>query len=165
MSEFAELRRRVEATIHNMREIEEKRCKYHKDITGLLKEVAGCANQKRAEMLESKAQYEHIMDDYAQLKDLLHSPVPTSGASIHDSLGDVIRDLDAEVGDLQYATAANEKLIDHAAVLDENIAETDPNRFRLGLHRALKNRRIHAVKEPGKRKAPTEAGARKFQDR
>ncbi len=146
MSEFAKLTRRVEAAMHTMREIEKQHSKYHKDLAGLLKEVAECANQKRAEMMESKAQYEHIMDEYAQLKDLLHSPVLTSGASIHDSLGDVIRDLDAEVGDLQYATAANETLSDHAAVLDENIAETDPNRFRLGLHRALKNRRTHAVK-------------------
>ena len=131
--------------MHTMREIEKQHSKYHKDLAGLLKEVAECANQKRAEMMESKAQYEHIMDEYAQLKDLLHSPVPTSGASIHDSLGDVIRDLDAEVGDLQYATAANETLIDHAAVLDENIAETDPVRFRGGLNRALKKGRTHAA--------------------
>ena len=146
MSEFAKLTRRVEAAMHTMREIEKQHSKYHKDLAGLLKEVAECANQKRAEMMESKAQYEHIMDEYAQLKDLLHSPVLTSGASIHDSLGDVIRDLDAEVGDLQYATAANETWIDHAAVLDENIAETDPVRFRGGLNRALKKGRTHAVK-------------------
>ena len=81
MSEFAKLTRRVEATMHTMREIEKQHSKYHNDLAGLLKEVAECANQKRTEMMESKAQYEHIMDEYAQLKDLLHSPVLTSGAS------------------------------------------------------------------------------------
>ena len=131
--------------MHNMREIEKQHSKYHKDITGLLKEVAGCANQKRAEMLESKAQYKHIMDEYAQLKDLLHSPVLTSGSSLHGSLGDIIRDLDAEIGDPQYPAAAKGTLMDHAAVLDENIAETDPGRVRLGLQRALKKRRNHPV--------------------
>ncbi len=146
MSAIPEFGQRVEAARHTLRQIEQQHSKYNEDLAGLLKEVAECANLKRAEMMESKAQYEHIMDEYAQLKDLLHSPVLTSGASIHDSLGDVIRDLDAEVGNLQYATAANETLIDHAAVLDENIAETDPGRVRLGLHRALKTRRNHAAK-------------------
>jgi hypothetical protein len=97
-------------------------------------------------MVESKAQYEHIMDEYAQLKDLLHSPVLTSGAGLHGSLSDIIRDLDAEVGDPQYPAAANGTLMDQAAVLDENIAETDPGRVRLGLQRALKKRRNHAAK-------------------
>ncbi len=146
MNAIAGFGQRVEAARHTLRQIEQQHSKYNEDLAGLLKEVAECANLKRAEMMESKAQYEHIMDEYAQLKDLLHSPVLTSGASIHDSLGDVIRDLDAEVGNLQYATAANETLIDHAAVLDENIAETDPGRVRLGFHRALKKRRTHAVK-------------------
>ncbi len=146
MSAIPEFGQRVEAARHTLRLIEQQHSKYNEDLAGLLKEVAECANLKRAEMMESKAQYEHIMDEYAQLKDLLHSPVLTSGAGLHSSLGDIIRDLDAEVGDPQFPAAVTGPLIDHAAVLDENIAETDPNRFRLGLHRALKNRRTHAVK-------------------
>ncbi len=146
MSAIPEFGQRVEAARHTLRLIEQQHSKYNEDLAGLLKEVAECANLKRAEMMESKAQYEHIMDEYAQLKDLLHSPVLTSGASLHGSLSDIIRDLDAEVGDPQYPAAANETSIDQAAVLDENIAETDPGRVRLGLHRALKKRRNPAAK-------------------
>ncbi len=146
MSAIPEFGQRVEAARHTLRQIEQQHSKYNEDLAGLLKEVAECANLKRAEMMESKAQYENIMDEYAQLKDLLHSPVLTSGTSLHGSLTDIIRDLDAEVGDPQYPAAANETLIDHAAVLDENIAETDPGRVRLGLHRALTTRRNHAAK-------------------
>ena len=69
-----------------------------------------------------------------------------SGTSLHGSLTDIIRDLDAEVGDPQYPAAATGTLMDQAAVLDENIAETDPTRVRLGLHRALKKRRNNAAK-------------------
>jgi len=50
------------------------------------------------------------------------------------------------VGDPQYPAAVTGTLMDHAAVLDENIAETDPGRVRLGLHRALKKRRNQAAK-------------------
>ncbi len=146
MSAIPEIGQRVEAAKHTLRQIEQQHSKYNEDLASLLKEVAECANLKRAEMLESKAQYEHIMDEYAQLKDLLHSPVLTSGASLHGSLSDIIRDLDAEVGDPQYPAAANVTLMDQAAVLDENIAETDPGRVRLGLHRALKKRRNNAAK-------------------
>ena len=53
MSEFAKLIRRVEAAMHTMREIEKQNSKYHKDLAGLLKEVAECANQKRAEWMWS----------------------------------------------------------------------------------------------------------------
>ncbi len=146
MSAIPEFGQRVEAARHTLRLIEQQHSKYNEDLAGLLKEVAECANLKRAEMMESKAQYEHIMDEYAQLKDLLHSPVLTSGAGLHGSLGDIIRDLDAEVGDPQYPAAANVTLMDQAAVLDENVAETDPGRVRLGVQRALKKRRNHAVK-------------------
>lgn len=146
MSAIPEFGQRVEAARHTLRQIEQQHSKYNEDLAGLLKEVAECANLRRAEMMESKAQYEHIMDEYAQLKDLLHSPVLTSGAGLHGSLGDIIRDLDAEVGDPQYPAAANVTLMDQAAVLDENIAETDPARVRLGLHRALKKRRNNAAK-------------------
>ncbi len=146
MSAIPEFGQRVEAARHTLRQIEQQHSKYNEDLAGLLKEVAECANLKRAEMMESKAQYEHIMDEYAQLKDLLHSPVLTSGTSLHGSLSDIIRDLDAEVGDPQYPAAANGTLMDQAAVLDENIAETDPGRVRLGLQRALKKRRNHAAK-------------------
>ena len=146
MSAIPEFGQRVEAARHTLRQIEQQHSRYNEDLAGLLKEVAECANLRRAEMMESKAQYEHIMDEYAQLKDLLHSPALTSGASLHGSLSDIIRDLDAEVGDPQYPAAANETLIDHASVLDENIAETDPVRFRGGLNRALKIGRTHAVK-------------------
>ena len=146
MSANAGFGQRVEAARHTLRQIEQQHSNYNEDLAGLLKEVAECVNRKRAEMMESKAQYEHIMDEYAQLKDLLHSPVLTSAAGLHGSLGDVIRDLDAEVGDPQYPAAANGTLIDQAAVLDENIAESDPDRVRLGLHRALKKRRNNAAK-------------------
>ncbi len=146
MSAIPEFGQRVEAARTTLRQIEQQHSKYNEDLAGLLKEVAECASLKRAEMMESKAQYEHIMDEYAQLKDLLHSPVLTSGASLHGSLGDIIRDLDAEIGDPQYPAAPNATLMDHAAVLDENIAETDPGRVRLGLQRALKKRRNPAVK-------------------
>jgi chromosome segregation ATPase len=146
VSAIPEFGQRVEAARHTLRQIEQQHSKYNEDFAGLLKEVAECANLRRAEMMESKAQYEHIMDEYAQLKDLLHSPVLTSGAGLHGSLGDIIRDLDAEVGDPQYPAAANVTLMDQAAVLDENIAETDPVRFRGGLNRALKKGRTHAVK-------------------
>jgi hypothetical protein len=146
VSAIPEFGQRVEAARNTLRQIEQQHSKYNEDLAGLLKEVAECASLKRAEMVESKAQYEHIMDEYAQLKDLLHSPVLTSGANLHGSLSDIIRDLDAEVGDPQYPAAANGTLIDQAAVLDENIAETDPGRVRLGLHRALKKRRNHAAK-------------------
>ncbi len=146
MSAIAEIGQRVAAAKHSLRQIEQQHSKYNEDLAGLLKEVAECANQKRAEMVESKAQYEQIMDEYAQIKELLHSPVLTSGASLQSSLGDIVRDLDAEVVDLRSATASNVTLVDHASVLDENIAETDPVRFRGGLNRALKKGRTHAVK-------------------
>ena len=100
MSAIAGFGQRVEAARHTLRQIEQQHSNYNEDLAGLLKEVAECVNRKRAEMVESKAQYEHIMEEYAQLKDLLHSPVLTSGAGLHGSLGDIIRDLDAEVGDL-----------------------------------------------------------------
>ncbi len=146
MSAIAEFGQRVAAARLTLRQIEQQHSKYYEDLAGLLKEIAERANQKRAEMVESKAQYEQIMDEYAQLKELLHSPVLTSGVGLHGSLGDIIRDLDAEVGDPQYPVAVTGTLMDHAAVLDENIAETDPGRVRLGFHRALKKRRTHAVK-------------------
>jgi len=146
VSAIPEFGQRVEAARTTLRQLEQQHSKYNEDLAGLLKEVAECASLKRAEMMESKAQYEHIMDEYAQLKDLLHSPVLTSGAGLQGSLSDIIRDLDAEVGDPQYPAAANGTLMDQAAVLDENIAETDPGRVRLGLQRALKKRRNHAAK-------------------
>ncbi len=146
MSAIPEIGQRVEAAKHTLRQIEQQHSKYNEDLAGLLKEVTECANLKRAEMMESKAQYEHIMEEYAQLKDLLHSPVLTSAAGLHGSLGDVIRDFDAEVMGLDYPTAANGTLVDHATVEDENIAGTAPGRVRLGLHRALKTRRNHAAK-------------------
>ena len=146
MSAIAGFGQRVEAARHTLRQIEQQHSNYNEDLAGLLKEVAECVNRKRAEMVESKAQYEHIMEEYAQLKDLLHSPLLTSGAGLHGSLGGVIRDLDAEVMGLDFPTAANGTLVDHATVEDENAAETDPGRVRLGLHRALKKKRNHAAK-------------------
>ncbi len=106
MSAIPVFGQRVEAARHTLRLIEQQHSKYNEDLAGLLKEVAEFATLKRAEMMESKAQYEHIMDEYAQLKDLLHAPALTSEAGLHGSLGDIIRDLDAEAGDLHYATAA-----------------------------------------------------------
>jgi hypothetical protein len=146
VSAIPEFGQRVAAAKHTLRQIEQQHSKYNEDLAGLLKEVAECANLKRVEMMESKSQYEHIMDEYAQLKDLLHSPVLTSGASLHGSLGDIVRDLDAEVVDLRSATVSNVTLVAPTTIPDENIAETDPDRVRLGLHRALKKRRSHAAK-------------------
>ena len=145
MSEIAEFGQRVADARHTLRQIEQQHSKYNEDLAGLLKEVGECANLKRVEMMESKAQYEHIMGEYAQLKELLHSPVLASGASLHGSLDDIVRDLDAEVVDLRSATASTVTLVDHATTQEENIAETDPDRVRLGLHRALKKRRNHAA--------------------
>lgn len=146
MSAIAEFGQRVAAAKHSLRQIEQQHSKYNEDLAGLLKEVAECANRKRAEMMESKAQYEQIMDEYAQLKDLLHSPVLTSEASLQNSFGDVIRDLDEDMVDMKYPTAVNVKLADYATVEDKNTAETDPDRVRLGLQRAFKKRRSHAAK-------------------
>jgi hypothetical protein len=146
VSAIAEFGQRVAAARHTLRQIEQQHSKYNEDLAGLLTEVAECANRKRAEMMECKAQYEGILDDYAQLKDLLHSPVLTSEASLQSSLGDVIRDLDADMVEMKYPAAASVKLADYAIVEDENIAKTDPDRVRLGLQRAFKKRRSHAVK-------------------
>lgn len=146
MGAIAEFGQRVEAARDTLRQIEQQHSKYNEDLAGLLKEVAECANLKRVEMIESRSQYEHIMDEYSQLKELLHSPVLTSGSSLHGSLGDIVRDLDAEVVDLRSASASNVTLVDQATAQDENIAETDPDRVRLGLHRALRKRRSQGGK-------------------
>ena len=143
MSGIAKIGQRVEAARQTLHQIEQQHSKYNEDLASLLKEVAECVNRKRAEMMESKAQYERIIDEYAQLKDLLHSPVLSSNASHGDCLGDIIRDLDAEIVDLKSTRAVNGILVDHATIPDENFAETDPDRVRLGLHRALNNKRNH----------------------
>lgn len=143
VSGIAKIGQRVEAARQTLHQIEQQHSKYNEDLASLLEEVAECVNRKRAEMMESKAEYERIIDEYAQLKDLLHSPLPTSIAGHGDCLGDIIRDLDAEVVDLESTRAVNGKFVDHASIPDENIAEIDPDRVRLGLHRALNNKRNH----------------------
>ncbi len=126
---IAKLRQLVEDAEHALREIEQQHSKSSEDLIGLLNEVSESMNRKRAELTENKAQYEHIIEEYAQLKGLLNSIVLTLETGRRKSLGKVIQDTDT----------------DHAAVHLEKLAEADPNRVRLGIHRVLNKRRNHAV--------------------
>ena len=146
MSAIAKLEQRVEAARHTVRQIEQQHSKSGEDLIGLLKEVKESVNQKQAEMIETQAQFERVIDEYAQLKDLLHSLVLTLEASRRSRLGDMIQDLDAKVGDSEFARPVSGELADHNAVLAENFAEVDPNHVRLGLHRVLKKNRDRAPK-------------------
>ena len=145
MSAIAELEQRVEAARHTLCLIEQQHSKSSEDLTGLLEEVAESVNRNRAELTENQVQYERIIDEFAQLQDLLHSPVLSLEASRRRCLDDIFRDLDAEVVDLESAKPVNGELANHAAGQVENFAVADPDRVRLGLQRALKKSRNHVA--------------------
>lgn len=161
MSNFTDIQQGIEAVSRKLSELNDQRSKSDESMLCLTHEVEDCVRRNQAEMVQNRAEYERIMREYEQARQLLNSlELLALNASSRCYPTGIIRDLDAITKILAPGSTANvnREAADPGALPDEDDEddeEVDPDLLRLGIRRCLLKKKGNGV--PKEAEAPEPA--------